>query len=210
MFRKKTFFVVFEGIEGSGKTYHCKKLYRKITKLGVRAILTREPGGLKTTKHIRKILLSGKKNKFNKITDLLLYLASRSEHVEKIIKPSMNKKKIIICDRFVDSTIAYQVYGQKINQNIVDHFHREILGNIRPDLTFLLKINVDMALKRIKKRKFINRYDKQSKKFYIKAQKGYLNLAKKNKRRYIILDTSKSIQANEKQIYDSFLERMPK
>ena len=167
MLKKKTFFVVFEGIEGSGKTYHCKKLYRKITKLGFRAILTREPGGLKNTKHIRKILLSGKKNKFNKITDLLLYLASRSEHVEKIIKPSMNKKKIIICDRFVDSTIAYQVYGQKINQNIVDHFHREILGNIRPDLTFLLKINVDTALKRIKKRKFVNRYDMQSKKFYL-------------------------------------------
>ena len=210
MFKKKTFFVVFEGIEGSGKTYHCKKLYRKITKLGFRAILTREPGGLKNTKHIRKILLSGKKNKFNKITDLLLYLASRSEHVEKIIKPAINKKKIIICDRFVDSTIAYQVYGQKINQNIVDNFHREILGNIRPDLTFLLKINVDTACKRIKKRKFINRYDKQSKKFYIKAQMGYLNLAKKNKRRYVIIDTSKSIQANEKQIYDNFLERMSK
>ena len=210
MLRKKTFFVVFEGIEGSGKTYHCNKLYRKIIKLGFRAVLTREPGGLENTKHIRKILLSGKKNKFNKITDLLLYLASRSEHVEKIIRPSMNKKEIIICDRFVDSTIAYQVYGQKINQNIVDHLHREILGNIRPDLTFLLKINVDTALKRIKKRKFINRYDKQSKKFYIKVQKGYLNLAKKNKRRYIILDTSQSIQANEKQIYDNFLERMLK
>ena len=165
---------------------------------------------MKNTKPIRKILLSGKKNKFNKITDLLLYLASRSEHVEKIIKPAINKKKIIICDRFVDSTIAYQVYGQKINQNIVDNFHREILGNIRPDLTFLLKINVDTACKRIKKRRFVNRYDKQSKKFYIKAQMGYLNLAKKNKRRYIIIDTSKSIQANEKQIYDNFLERMSK
>ena len=210
MFKKKTFFVVFEGIEGSGKTYHCKKLYRKIIKLGFKAILAREPGGLKNTKPIRKILLSGKKNKFNKITDLLLYLASRSKHVEKIIKPAINKKKIIICDRFVDSTIAYQVYGQKINQSIVDNFHREILGNIRPDLTFLLKINVDTACKRIKKRRFVNRYDKQSKKFYIKAQMGYLNLAKKNKRRYIIIDTSKSIQANEKQIYDNFLERMSK
>ena len=208
MFKKKAFFVVFEGIEGSGKSYHCKKLYKKISRLGIKPILTKEPGGSKTTKNIRKIILSGKKNKFNKITDLLLYLASRSEHVEKIIKPSIQKKKIIICDRFIDSTIAYQVYGQKINQNIVNNLHRVILGNLKPNLTFLMKVNVEKALMRIKKRKFINRYDKHSKNFYMKAQKAYLNLAKKNKNRYFILDTSKSIQFNENRIYDIFLKRI--
>ena len=139
-----------------------------------------------------------------------LYLASRSEHVEKIIKPAIHKRKVIICDRFIDSTIAYQVYGQKINQNIVNNLHREILGNIRPNLTFLLKVNVGEALKRVRKRKFINRYDKQSKKFYTRAQKGYLDLAKKNKKRYVVLDTSKSIKVNEKKIYDNLLSRMQK
>ena len=210
MFKKKAFFVVFEGIEGSGKSYHCKKLYKKISKLGIKPVFTKEPGGSKSTYPIRKIILSGKKNKFNKITDLLLYLASRSEHVEKIIKPAILKKKVVICDRFMDSTIAYQVYGQKINQDIINNLHREILGNIRPNLTFLLRVNVKEALKRINKRKFINRYDMQSKKFYMRAQKGYLNLVKKNKKKYVVLDTSKSIKVNEKLIYDIFLRRFQK
>ena len=119
-------------------------------------------------------------------------------------------KKVVICDRFMDSTIAYQVYGQKINQDIINNLHREILGNIRPNLTFLLRVNVKEALKRINKRKFINRYDMQSKKFYMRAQKGYLNLAKKNKKKYVVLDTSKNIKVNEKLIYDIFLRRFQK
>ena len=116
----------------------------------------------------------------------------------------------MICDRFMDSTIAYQVYGQKINQDIINNLHREILGDIRPNLTFLLRVNVKEALKRINKRKFINRYDMQSKKFYMRAQKGYLNLVKKNKKKYVVLDTSKNIKVNEKLIYDIFLRRFQK
>ena len=85
MFKRKALLVVFEGVEGSGKTYHCKKLYKKVIKLGLPSVITKEPAAQKNNEQIRKILLTGKKNKFNPITDTLLYLASRSEHVEKLI-----------------------------------------------------------------------------------------------------------------------------
>ena len=205
MFKKKAFLVTFEGIEGSGKSYHCKKLFKRLIKHRFPAIITREPGGLKNTNQIRKILLKGKKNKFNRFTDMLLYLAARSENVDKIIKPALLNKKIIICDRFIDSTIAYQFYGFGINKNIINILHKEILESIKPNLTFLLKLNVNEAIKRINKRKVINRYDRLTKKFYAKAQKGYLSLAKKNKKRYIVLDTSRNIKDIEKAIYDNFL-----
>ena len=206
MYKKKKCFIVFEGREGSGKTLHCFNLFKKIKNLGFNAILTKEPGGLKSTRSIRKIILDGKKNKFNKITDLLLYLASRSEHVEKLIKPSLDKKKIVICDRFVDSTIAYQVHGKKINKKLISNVHNEILGSIKPNLTFLLKVPVNEAMKRIKKRKKLNRYDKLSKKFYSNAQKGYLNLAKYSKKKYIIIDSMKDIKVNERIIFDNFFK----
>ena len=210
MFKKKPLLVVFEGIEGSGKSYHSKKLYKKVIKLNLPAVFTREPGGSANTEQIRKILLTGEKNKFNNITDTLLYLASRSEHVQKVFKPAFLKKKIIICDRFVDSTIAYQVHGYGVNKKMVDLIHKEILGNIKADLTFLLKLNVYDALKRLNKRKSLNRYDKLSIKFYQMVQRKFLNLAKKNKKKYIVIDTSKNIKSTEKKIYDNFIKILKK
>ena len=119
MYKKKSFFVTFEGIEGTGKTYQSKKLFKKIKSVGLPVIYTREPGGSKVAEKIREIILedyfhSDSKEKFDKYTDTLLYLAARNEHVEKKLKPAILKKKIIICDRFIDSTLAYQVYGKKV------------------------------------------------------------------------------------------------
>ena len=178
-------------------------------------IITREPGGTIGAEKIRKIILTdyfhlNSKEQFDKYTDTLLYLAARNEHIQKTKKPAILKKKIILCDRFVDSTLAYQVYGKKVNKNLVDLVHKRILGKIKPNLTFLLKLNVNEAIKRINKRKVINRYDRLTKKFYVKAQKGYLNLAKKNKKRYIVLDTSRNIKDIEKAIYDNFLRTFRK
>ena len=107
MFKKKSLFITFEGIEGSGKSYQCKKLFSKIKKAGFPVIITREPGGTKSSEKIRKVILDDyfhpdSKEKFNKYTDTLLYLASRNEHIKYKIKPSISKKKIIICDRFID------------------------------------------------------------------------------------------------------------
>ena len=195
MLKARPFFVTFEGIEGSGKSYQSLKLYNKLKKDGIKAILTREPGGTKIAEKIRNVILEDYFNKntkeeFNKYTDTLLYLAARNEHVENKIRPSLLKKKIVICDRFTDSTLAYQVYGKKVNKNLVDSVHDYILRNIKPDLTFVLYSNISKALKRLNKRKKKNRYDKFSKNFYLKVQKAFIKIAKRNRKRYVILDNS--------------------
>jgi dTMP kinase len=206
MLKKKSIFITFEGIEGSGKSFQSKKLFNKLKKTKLPVILTREPGGSRSAEIIRKVLLSGKKDKFTKLTDTLLYLASRNEHLENTIKPAIKKKKIIICDRFIDSSVAYQVYGHGINKKIIDFIHKRILDNIKPDLTFILKLNIKKAFKRVNKRKRKNRYDQFSKKFYMKAQKGFIDIAKYNKKRCFILDTSKDSDDTEKKIYNKFIE----
>ena len=187
MYNKKAIFVTFEGIEGSGKSYQCQKLNTNLRKKNIPVILTREPGGTKTAEKIRKVILEDyfhpdSKEKFNKYTDTLLYLAARNEHIQNKIKPAISKKKIIICDRFVDSTLAYQVFANKVNKNLVNSVHKHILCGIKPDLTFILKVKISKALQRLKKRKIKNRYDKFSKNFYIKVQNAFIKLAKRIKK----------------------------
>ena len=211
MYKKKPLFVTFEGIEGSGKSYQSRKLYKSIKKRKIPAILTREPGGTEGAEKIRKIILEDyfypdSKLRFNKYTDTLLYLAARNEHVKNKIKPAISKRKIIICDRFIDSTLAYQVYGKGVNKALVDSVHKYILESIKPDLTFILKVNISKALERLKKRKKINRYDKFSKYFYIKAQNAFIKIAKKNKKRYFVLDNSKDSKEVEKIILNKFIK----
>lgn len=207
MRNRKFFFIVFEGIEGSGKSYQSRKLYTAIKKIGLPVILTREPGGTKSAEKIREIILKDYfhqdfKEKFDKYTDTLLYLAARNEHIQNKIKPAIFKKKIVICDRFIDSTFAYQVYGKGVNKNFVDLVHKYILGNIKPDMTFILKVNISKALQRLKKRTIKkNRYDKFSKNFYIKAQKAFIKIAKKNKKKYYIFDSSRNDKNLEKNIF---------
>ena len=210
MYKKKTLLVTFEGVEGSGKSYHSKKLFEKIKKRKIPSILTREPGGLKNAEQIRKILLNGKKNKFDKTTDALLYLAARNEHVIKILKPAIKKKKVIICDRFIDSTFAYQIHGNKVNKDLVHNVHKKILSNIKPDLTFILFVEISKALSRINKRKSKNRYDKFSKKFYTKVQNAFIKLAKQNKNRCIIINTNKDIKQTETLIFNEFVKKLKK
>ena len=215
MYNKKAIFVTFEGIEGSGKSYQCQKLNTNLRKKNIPVILTREPGGTKTAEKIRKVILEDyfhpdSKEKFNKYTDTLLYLAARNEHIQNKIKPAISKKKIVICDRFVDSTLAYQVIANRVNKNLVNSVHKHILGGIRPDLTFILKVKISKALQRLKKRKVKNRYDKFSKNFYIKAQNAFIKLAKKNKKRYFVIDNSKDSKVTEKIILAKFMKVLNK
>ena len=214
MYKKKPFFITFEGIEGSGKSYLSKKLFADIKKIKLPVILTREPGGTLGAEQIREIILKdyfrqNLKEKFDKYTDTLLYLAARNEHVINKIKPALKKKKIIICDRFVDSTFAYQVSGKGVKKNLIDTIHNHILGNLKADLTFVLKVNINRAMARIKKRKFKNRYDKFSKSFYVKAQNSFLKIAKNN-RRYFVIDNSFDSKNVEMIILKKFLERFNK
>jgi dTMP kinase len=209
MSKNKKLFITFEGIEGSGKSYQSKRLFNKIKKLKLPVLFTREPGGSKSAEIIRKVILTGSKNKFNNITDTLLYIAARNEHIYKTLKPAFRKKNII-CDRYTDSTIAYQVHGKFVDPSIVDFLHKKIIGKIKPDITFLLKLNIEKAFQRLNKRKYKNRYDKFSKNFYEKVQSAFVKMAKSNTKRYIILDTSNDTKETESLIFNNFIKQINK
>ena len=205
MYKKKPFFIVFEGVEGCGKSYQSKKLSRNLKKNGFNSILTREPGGTRSAELIRNLILKDYfnkdgKDKFDKYTDTLLYLAARNEHIKNKIIPALKEKKIVICDRFVDSTLAYQVYGKNVNKSFIDNIHKFVLQGIKPDLTFILKVSNKSSKNRLKKRRTKNRYDNFSQMFYSKAQKSFLRIAK-NKKKYFILDSSENNSKLEKKIY---------
>ena len=213
MHKKNFFFIVFEGIEGSGKSYQSQRLYKNIKSKKFPAILTREPGGTIGAERIRNIILKDyfhpdTKEKFHKYTDTLLYLAARNEHVQNKIKKAIEKKKIVICDRFIDSTLAYQVYGKGVEKKLIDSVHKIILKNIKPDITFVLKVSLSKAFKRKKKRKKKNRYDKFSKSFYSKAQRAFIRIAKKNRKKYYILDNSNDDKGLEKVILNIVLSKL--
>jgi len=206
MYKKKPFFIVFEGVEGCGKSYQSKKLYNKLKKKKIETILTREPGGTKSSELIRNLILKdyftkNSKEKFDKYTDTLLYLAARNEHIKNKIKPALIKKKIIICDRFVDSTIAYQVHGKKVDINFINNIHEKILQGVTPNIVFILKVSMESSLKRLKKRKTKNRYDNFPQSFYNKAQKSFIKLAK-NKKNYFILNSSLNDNSLENKIFN--------
>ena len=212
MYKKKSFFIVFEGVEGCGKSFQSRKLYRNLKKRKLQAIITREPGGTKSSELIRNLILKdyfrkSKKDKFDKYTDTLLYLAARNEHIKNKIKPALEEKKIVICDRFVDSTIAYQVIGKKVNLKFVKNIHKIILKGIKPNLTFVLKVSSKSSKRRLLKRRTKNRYDNFAQSFYNKAQKAFVKIAK-NKKDYYILDSSKDNNNLEKEIFAIVKKRL--
>ena len=213
MHKRKFFFIVFEGIEGSGKSYQSKKLFKNIKRKNYPVVLTREPGGTVGAERIRQVILKdyfhkNKSEKFHKYTDTLLYLAARNEHIQNKILKAKRTKKILICDRFIDSTIAYQVYGKKVEFELIENIHKFILQKIKPDITFLLKVKSSKASSRLKKRKTKNRYDKFSKNFYQNAQKAFIKLAKNNKKRYFIFDNSTDDKELEKKILNIVLSKL--
>tara|TARA_B100000242_G_C43011242_1_gene470176 strand:- start:25 stop:666 length:642 start_codon:yes stop_codon:yes gene_type:complete len=212
MYKKKPFFIVFEGVEGCGKSFQSNKLFNNLKKKKISTILTREPGGTKTAELIRNLILKDyfkklKKDKFDKYTDTLLYLAARNEHVKNKIIPSLKKKKVVICDRFIDSTIAYQVYGKKVNFKFINNIHKIILGKLKPNLTFVLKVSPKVSKKRLKKRKSKNRYDNFPQSFYDKAQKSFLKISK-NKKNYFVLESSLNDNSLEREILKITLRKL--
>ena len=190
--------IVFEGIEGSGKSLHCENVARYLKKKRINYIKLREPGGNKNSELIRKLILN-KKSNFNKNTDLLLYLAARSESIQFLKKNY--RKKIILIDRFIDSTIAYQHYGFGINLSIIKKINQFLLKNFKPDFTFLHTVSSKNMENRLKKRKNINRYDKFNKSFYNKVQNGFIKLSKNNKK-YKIINSNIGIQMNKTHILE--------
>ena len=189
--------IVFEGIEGSGKSHHISVVSKYLTKKKISHIKVREPGGNPNSEKIRKLILNNKSN-FNQNTDLLLYMAARSENVD-LIKKSYNKK-IILIDRFTDSTIAYQHYGMGVDLNLIETLNKYLLKNIKVSFTFLNVVNKKNLQKRLRQRKSLNRYDKFKMSFYNKVQNGFLRLLKKKKNKYQLINSNLDIKKNEKLI----------
>ena len=192
--------IVFEGIEGSGKSHHISVISKYLKRNKIDFIKLREPGGNINSEKIRKLILD-KKSNFNKITDLLLYLAARSENIELLKK--YYKKKVILIDRFTDSTIAYQHYGFGVDLKLINLINNYLLKNFKVDYTFLNIVNYNNMIKRLKLRKSLNRYDKFNNRFYQNVQNGFLKLANKDKKRYKIVNSNLDIKINENLIIQS-------
>ena len=186
--------IIFEGIEGSGKTYHSNNLAKYLKKKKIDYIKLREPGGCLNSEKIRKLILN-KNSNFDKNTDLLLYMAARNENIVRLKKSY--RKKVIIIDRFIDSTIAYQHYGLGVDLSIIQKLNSFILKSFKIDFTFLNIVNKANMHKRLKLRKSLNRYDKFKNTFYDKVQKGYLKIARKNAKKYQIINSNLNIETNK-------------
>jgi len=195
--------IVFEGIEGSGKSHHINVLANYLIKENKEFIQIREPGGSKNSEKIRKLILDNKST-FNKYTDLLLYLSARSENID-IIKENYGKK-IILIDRFVDSTLAYQHYGMGVNIKFIKNINNFLLKGINIDFTFLNLVTPKNMKKRLLKRKKLNRYDQFSVNFYKKVQDGFIKILKKNPKKYMRINSNLNIDDNQNIILNKFKE----
>tara|TARA_B100001057_G_scaffold121534_1_gene120284 strand:- start:2 stop:622 length:621 start_codon:yes stop_codon:yes gene_type:complete len=197
--------IVFEGIEASGKSTSLKKIIKYLKSNKIKHVTFREPGGTNFSERLRSYMLN-KKSKLNKKTDLFLLMASRSENIDKILKENY-KKKVILIDRFIDSTLAYQHYGMGLDKDLILKMNNFILGNLRPNFTFLSIVNKKNMLERLKLRKNNNKYDNFNYNFYNNVQKGFLKIANKNKSKYLILDSNKN---NLKTIENKLINKIKK
>ena len=207
MYKKRFFFIVFEGTEGTGKSFQINKLFISLKKKKFKVIKTREPGGCKSAEKIRNLIFNNQL-KLDDLTDYYLMLASRNEHLKKIIIPAKKNKSIIISDRFVDSTVAYQVVEKKIDKKLNDINEKYILKKIKPNLTIVLKSNYTQISKRLNKRKKSNKFDKLKKTFLLNVQNTFIKIAKKNTKNYVVFDSSGNNDKLEKKILSIILKKL--
>ena len=207
MYKKRFFFIVFEGTEGTGKSFQINKLFISLKKKKFKVIKTREPGGCKSAEKIRNLIFNNQL-KLDDLTDYYLMLASRNEHLKKIIIPAKKNKSIIISDRFVDSTVAYQVVEKKIDKKLNDINEKYILNKIKPNLTIVLKSNYTEISKRLNKRKKSNKFDKLKKTFLLNVQNTFIKIGRKNKKNYVVLDSSGNNDKLEKKILSIILKKL--
>ncbi len=181
-------FITFEGIEGSGKSSLIAQLKKYFKSSKLEAFFSKEPGGTDLGKEIRKILLNPKYS-FDPTTELLLLLADRAEHVQKIIRPNLQKNKLFFCDRYLDSTLAYQGSGRNLDKKIIREMFKALDFPI-PDLTILLDVPVQIGLSRARKRNKLDRFEKEDLNFHENVRRSYLDLAKNDSARIVLFDSS--------------------
>ena len=195
-------FITFEGMEGCGKTTQVKRLARRLRGLAVPVIVTLEPGGTAMGRHVRRVLLDSRNDALTPLAELMLYAADRAQHVEEIIKPALRAGKCVLCDRFSDATVVYQGAARGQDRKLIRLLNNVVTGGIRPHLTFLLDCPVEMGLRRALGRnmKGQDRFEKEALSFHRKVRNGYLDLARRNKKRFVILDATASRKELEAEI----------
>ena len=200
-------FVTFEGIEGCGKTTQMERFADTLKRQGIPLITTFEPGGTRIGKDIRRILLDTRNVDLSPLAELILYAADRAQHIEEVIKPALDRGKWVICDRFVDATLAYQGAARSQDKRLIQILNEESTGGISPDMTFLLDCPVEMGLERAMKRNEAlsqqgqERFERETLDFHSKVRRGYLDLANEHKERFVINDATLSEDEMEKEIF---------
>ncbi|OGW37528.1 MAG: dTMP kinase [Nitrospirae bacterium RBG_13_39_12] len=202
----KGIFISFEGIEGTGKTVQSKLLYQYLIKKGYGVILTEEPGGTRIGLKIRELLLSIENKDMTSITELLLYNASRAQHIKEVILPAMKKGAIVITDRFTDSTVAYQGYGRGIDLNLIDSIEKTVTNGLKPDITIMLDLDAETGLKRNKGINKIDRLELEDIKFHKLVRNGYLEIAAKEPQRIKLTDASEDIEEIHRKIVNIVID----
>ena len=188
-------FITFEGVEGSGKTTQIQRLKRYLIKRGTSCKVTREPGGCPIGEKVRQILLNPDHRAMTPLSELLLYEASRAQHVKEVIEPLLKKGVVVLCDRFNDATVAYQGYGRGIDLRVVESLNRLTSQGIKPDVTFLLDCPSDLGLKRaLRRNRTLNkekegRFEEEEVQFHDRVRRGYLSIAKKEPDRVKVIGT---------------------
>ena len=191
-------FITFEGTDGAGKTTQIQRLSADLSKASYDICLTREPGGTPISEQIRDMLLNPDHSEMADITELLLYAASRAQHVSEVIKPALETGKIVISSRFADATVVYQGYGRGLDLDRISHLNQIATDGVRPDVTFVLDLPVEIGLQRVQSsRGGLDRLEREKIEFHQRLREGYQTLAKQDPQRLKIIDA----QANPDQVY---------
>ena len=206
---KKGLFITFEGPEGSGKSTQIKRLGALLERTNMPFVLTREPGGTKNPL-LRNYLLEQYEDKFAYEAELFLFLADRTQHVKELLEPALNENKIVICDRYTDSTLAYQGGGRGFSIDLLRILNKAATGGLKPDITILFDVPVEIGLKRAETSK--NRKDRMEREpisFHRRVRKAYLSIAKKEKKRFLVLDCRKSEEDVYQAMLEGLIDRLP-
>jgi dTMP kinase len=201
-------FISFEGIDFSGKSTQCQLLQRFLESKGFDVLLLREPGGTKISEKIRDLLLDKENDNMRALTEFLLYSASRAQLVDEVIKPALMKGQAVICDRYADSSTAYQGCARDLGVEMVERINRIATYNISPDLTIFVDIPVVLALERLKnKGKLSDRIEAEGSRFFELVRQGYLQIATRHKSRFKVVDGADDINIVERKIREFVVER---
>jgi dTMP kinase len=204
----KGFFITFEGGEGSGKTTQSELLYNNLKQKGLNVTRTREPGGTILAESIREILLKGEKDKMSSLTELYLFSAARRDHIDNVIAPSLKNNEIVICDRFIDSTTAYQGYAGNIDLNLINSINNFTIGSIIPNITYIFDIDPNIGLKRsINTTSEEIRFEEKDIGYHKKIRSGFLEIAKNNSDRCIVIDAEQELKIIEEFLLNLTIKR---